>query len=240
MNARRSGSIDGSGRVRKRKADADLANERLSKRFESLKLERHVPPSLYAALERGQIPLPSPSPSPSPEHNPTLSQPTINNLNDESDMEVEDTPNRIYISNLAKEIAEIEAAERASQKPIFITDIDKALQKQSRIPMPVLANKDGEIGGVNRDQALVLYDFPRSLTVSEDKDSVRKAILEARHRAQQEQRRRHSVLDPDPGVGSVNGAVGLNSAAFAANGGAENGEPMAVEEDGDSDVMDLD
>lgn len=153
-------------------------------------------------------------------------------------MEVEDTPHRIYISNLEKEIAEIEAAEQAAQKPIFVADIDKALQKQSRIPMTILANKDGEIAGINRDQALVLYDFPKSLTVTEDKDSVRKAILEARHRAQEEQRRRSAAPEPDDV--QVDGALGLNSALVAANGTVDGDEPMAIEEEGDSDVMDLD
>lgn len=151
-------------------------------------------------------------------------------------MAIDDTKHRVYISNLSQEIAEIEAAEAAARKPIFIPDVEKRLLEQ-RIPLSVYANKDGELGGMNRDQALVLYDLPRSLTVDEGKDSVRKAILEARRRAQEKAGLATPKSIPDtqsaiPAAGTTND--------LELDDGVEP-EPMALEdEDEDGDVMEID
>ena len=48
----------------------------------------------------------------------------------------------------------------------------------------MLANSEGELAGMQ----VVLYSDPKSLTVPEDKDSVRKAIIESRQRAREQQR----------------------------------------------------
>ena len=152
-------------------------------------------------------------------------------------MDVEETKNRVYISNLEKEIAEIEAAEEAARKTIFIPDIDKKiLERGQRIPLGVYANKDGEIGGLNRDQALVLYDFPKSLSLPESKDSARKAILEARRRAQEK-----------AGLATDGRATSDPPAFLDMDGNADlelddGVEPMAIEDDNeeDGDVMEID
>ena len=91
-------------------------------------------------------------------------------------MNIDNTRDRVYIHNLDDELADIESDE---EKLIFLPDIEKRL---SRIPRHVLANGRGER---QENQELVLYSVPKSLTVDEDHDSVRKAILESRQRARE-------------------------------------------------------
>jgi hypothetical protein len=92
-------------------------------------------------------------------------------------MHVDSTPNRVYIHNLDEELADIEASEPEEQL-IFLPDIEKHF---SRIPQQLLTGRQESI----EDQALVLYSVPKSLTVDEGHDSVRRAILEARQRARE-------------------------------------------------------
>jgi hypothetical protein len=91
---------------------------------------------------------------------------------------VDDTRHRVYVQNLDAEIAEIEANE-PEERLIFLPDIEKHF---SRIPEHLLATPQDIISAA-RQQELVLYSVPRSLTVDEGHDSVRKAILDARQRA---------------------------------------------------------
>ena len=257
MDRRR--SLD--GRVKKRKAENTLSDDRLTKRLESLKLGLHIPlhshlkftcfsgsvadyisgdieaqtkvrPQLYAHIQRRPS---APSSPPLLQDVATNTVPTASTEDDS--MDVEETKNRVYISNLEKEIAEIEAAEEAARKTIFIPDIDKKiLERGQRIPLGVYANKDGEIGGLNRDQALVLYDFPKSLSLPESKDSARKAILEARRRAQEK-----------AGLATDGRATSDPPAFLDMDGNADlelddGVEPMAIEDDNeeDGDVMEID
>lgn len=91
-------------------------------------------------------------------------------------MQVDDTRDRVYIHDLDEELADIESAE---EKLIFLPDIEKKL---SKIPQQVLqGGRDGE----HENQELVLYSVPKSLSVDEGHDSVRKAIVEARQRARE-------------------------------------------------------
>ena len=164
-------------------------------------------------------------------------------MKEEDDMAIDDTKHRVYISNLSKEIAEIEAAEEAAKKTIFIPDIDKRILEgaQRSIPLSIYANQDGELAGMNQDQALVLYDFPKSLTVDESKDSVRKAILESRKRAQERQRREAGLPPIEDSPMAAQGAT--SPAAIPADLELDEGvEPMAIEEDdgAEGDVMDVD
>jgi hypothetical protein len=247
------------GGVRKRKAEESLSNERLSKRLESLNLGefrcyllaqevqlltiaaddpdsiQHVnllePPSNIASIpETRRVTTIPPS---------TIPQvPPI----DEEFMEVEDTKDRVFITNLDKEIAEIEAAEREQNKIIFLPDVEQQLTK-SRIPLSVLANKAGELAGLSQSQALMLYDVPHSLSVPEGKDSVRKAILESRHRAQEEQRRKVARE-----IGKVSRKedtpVPLASAAIVGPDARQEVEEVDMDDDepmeDDVDVMDMD
>ena len=98
---------------------------------------------------------------------------------EDDSMNVDDTRHRVYVQNLDAEIAEIEANE-PKERLIFLPDIEKHF---SRIPEHILATPQDAVN-IARQQELVLYSVPRSLTVDEEgNDSVRKAILEARQRA---------------------------------------------------------
>jgi hypothetical protein len=93
-------------------------------------------------------------------------------------MQVEDTPHRVYIHNLAAELSDIDSD---SENPIFLSDIEKHL---SQIPRHVLLGPPPKATEHNQ---MVLYNVPSSLTVPEEQDNVRKAIVEARQRIREKQ-----------------------------------------------------
>lgn len=90
-------------------------------------------------------------------------------------MQVDETRDRVYIHDLDAELADIESDE---EKLIFLPDIEKHF---SKIPKHVLTGKNEDVEG----QELVLYSVPKSLTVDEQQDVVRKAIVETRQRARE-------------------------------------------------------
>jgi hypothetical protein len=92
-------------------------------------------------------------------------------------MNVDETKDRVYIHDLEAEIADMEQDE---EKLVFIPDIEKRMMK---IPKSVLLGKHGD----NTSNEVVLYGVPESLTIPEEQDNVRKAILEARARAREKQ-----------------------------------------------------
>lgn len=94
-------------------------------------------------------------------------------------MHLDDTKHKVYIYNIDDELS---SDDEDDSKLIFIPDIEKRL-KETRIPPSILANKDGELAGMQ----VVLYSDPKSLTVPEEKDGVRKAILDARRRLRAKQ-----------------------------------------------------
>jgi len=174
-----------SGRIRKRKADNQDTNERLSKRLSLLNLERHG--------EKLYVPIENPS-------RPTTTSSTTTSLQPDDDvMQLDDTKHKVYIYNLDDELSDSDSSVDEN-KLIFLSDLDKHL-RENRIPPAVLANSEGDLAGRNLNTELVLYRVPNSLTVAEDKDSVRKAIIESRARAQAQQRReretaRTALSDP--------------------------------------------
>ena len=95
-------------------------------------------------------------------------------------MQLDDSKHKVYIYNIDDELSSEDEEEEG--KLVFLPDIEKHLL-QNRIPPHVLANSDGELAGMQ----LVLYSDPKSLSVPEEKDSVRKAIIEARQRARENQ-----------------------------------------------------
>lgn len=97
-------------------------------------------------------------------------------VGDDGLMQVDETRNRVFIHNLDEELADVESDE---EKLVFLPDIEKHF---SKIPKHVLTgNREMDHEG----QELVLYSVPKSLTVDEGHDSVRKAIVEARQRARE-------------------------------------------------------
>ena len=105
-------------------------------------------------------------------------------------MQLDDTKHKVYIYDLDAELSDSESSDDG--RLVFLPDIQKHLQA-TRIPPSILANSDGELAGMNNQ--MVLYNIPSSLTVPEEQDSVRKAIIEtrARVRAKQEQKRNEQI-----------------------------------------------
>ncbi|OBT77214.1 hypothetical protein VF21_04105 [Pseudogymnoascus sp. 05NY08] len=217
------------GRVKKRKAETlDFSNDRLSKKLSTLNLD-HNADHLHASVEQR------------PNTLPALKTPERQHSDDDT-MRLDDTKHKVYIYDLDKELEEIESSEDEN-KLVFLPDIEKRLLNR-RIPSSVLANKDGELAGMNKSQAMVLYDIPHSLTLTDEKDSVRKAILESRRRAQEKlgvgQPQDHKEETEIPADQSA--SKPLVSARPLTNNNVvidPTVEPMAVEE-GEADVMDLD
>lgn len=112
------------------------------------------------------VPVESPSSSPNPQ--------TADGAADDT-MHIDDSKHKVYIYNIDEELAEDSEPDEA--KLVFLPDIEKRL-RETRIPPQILANGDGELAGMQ----VVLYSDPKSLSVPEAKDGVRKAIIETRRR----------------------------------------------------------
>ncbi|KAJ1324403.1 DUF6649 domain-containing protein [Microdochium nivale] len=166
-------------RSRKRKADSQ-ENERLSKRLSLLNLEKNG--------ERLYVPVESPHLRPTSDENSHA----LPSIPEDDNMRLDDSAHRVYIYNLDDELSssdtESTCSEDSNHRLVFLADIDKHL-RQNRIPPSIFANQDGEIAGTNlNDMQMVLYSDPTSLTVPEEEDSVRRAVMEARNRIRQRQR----------------------------------------------------
>jgi hypothetical protein len=101
-------------------------------------------------------------------------------------MFVDDTKDKVYIRDLESEIAQIEAEE---PRGIFLPDIDR---KISAIPQQLLQNQVN-----NANTQMVLYQVPSSISVPEEQDHVRKAIIATRARARKEQARKAEAHKKD-------------------------------------------
>ncbi|KAK4962353.1 hypothetical protein LTR66_008632 [Elasticomyces elasticus] len=195
----------------KRHADDSLDDEqRFAKRFNLLNLDQNS--KLYN---------PVPAQGPDPTYTPALQ--------DERDehMRLDDTKDRVYIHDLDEEIAEIEPED---DKLVFLPDIEKRI---SKIPKHVLIGRDPESEG----QELVLYGVPASLTVPEEHDSVRKAILEARERVRKVQLQDAAVARSEISRSHAETAHGY----FLSDYGMDSAAPV-IQEMGDltdPDEMDL-
>jgi hypothetical protein len=161
---------------RKRKADTQ-DNERLSKRLSLLNLEKGGN-KLYVPVEEPTASIPAvPTSSSSNAPNVPANLPAP----DET-MQLDDSKHKVYIYNIDDELSSDSESDDPG-KLVFLPDIEKHLCA-NRIPPSVLANSEGELAGMQ----VVLYSDPKSLTVPEEKDSVRKAIIESRQRAREQQR----------------------------------------------------
>lgn len=214
---------------RKRRAENGLETEqRLSKRLDLLNLENG--PRLYIPVgseaqstssppsshEAAQPTSPMTSSSHSHEHREHRKRPPPDDA-----MLVEDTPHRIYIHDLSAELSDIESDE---EKPIFLSDIEKHIAK---IPQHVLAGPELR---PTKDNQLILYQVPSSLSVPEEQDRVRRAIVEARARVREKQ----ASPVREIGMGSGSGSAGLPPTPTSTP------MPMAVEDEEDPDAMEID
>jgi hypothetical protein len=97
-------------------------------------------------------------------------------------MQLDDTKHKVYIYNIDDELSSESEAESDKDKVVFLPDIERHL-RANRIPPHVV------LGPVDlSDKQLVLYQVPSSISVPEEQDSVRKAIIEARERMRERQR----------------------------------------------------
>lgn len=132
---------------------------------------------LYVPVEEPTPSIPAVPASSSNTHNVPADLPTP----DET-MQLDDSKHKVYIYNIDDELSSDSETDDPG-KLVFLPDIEKHL-RANRIPPSVLANSDGELAGMQ----VVLYSDPKSLTIPEDKDSVRKAIIESRQRTREQQR----------------------------------------------------
>lgn len=155
-------------------------------------------------------------------------------------MQLDDSKHKVYIYNLDDELSDSDASDDG--RLIFLPDISKHL-RETRIPPHILANKEGELAGMNNQ--LILYDtaVPRNHNVPEEHDLVRKAFLEAREKARakwEEMARLEGREEDVMGLQTV-GSVGRDRAHTnsMSEGGADI-EDMTVEAvEDDPDAMDL-
>ncbi|KAI9681004.1 MAG: hypothetical protein M1829_001084 [Trizodia sp. TS-e1964] len=165
----------------KRSADDELQREqRLAKRFNLLSLEN------ASRITRSLQPQKSPSKA------RNCRRERERNAGNEDLMQLDNTKDRVFISNLDDELSDAESEE---DKVIFIPDIEKKL---TRIPQSVLMATETP---ASSSQEMVLYSVPTSLSVPLEQDNVRKAIIETRARAREQQAREalyQNTLNSDP------------------------------------------
>lgn len=198
--------------VKKRKADEDLGNEqRLAKRFDLLNLEHN-----------GKLYLPVQQPLPA-------GPPHTNGTYESESMQLDDTKDKVYIHNLDDELADMESEE---EKLVFLPDIEKKLGMMGRIPKSVLLGE----GHPSTGNQMVLYSVPSSLSVPEEQDNVRKAIIESRARARKKQMR-DAEAEAAP-ARQVNGGERIGKPnGVSTMGHVAADQVMDIEED--EDAMDL-
>jgi len=157
---------------RMKRSGAELDGEQpLAKRFDLMNINGHG--------NRLYLPVAGTASQPLKYFQPKNQQPSMK-LGNEF-MEVEDTKDRVFIHDLDRELAELESDE---EHPIFLSDIEKHLIK---IPKAMLTNDEDRERLQNMQ--LVLYNVPSSLSVPAERDSVRKAIIDSRRRATENQHR---------------------------------------------------
>lgn len=242
---------------RKRKAETQ-DNERLSKRLSLLNignilnLVTTLKPSRTNTVQPEQngskLYVPVEAPSNPIVDNSTTAQPTIDSANpddvdddedlfnggsynydddDDDIMRLDDTKHKVYIYNIDDELSSDDDTPDANDgRLVFLPDIEAHL-KANRIPPHILANSDGQLAGMQ----MVLYSEPKSLTVPEEKDGVRRAVIEARRRLRNEQGQQGG---PDPNPKTAD--------SISTSPSSSPRDSMATENDGrDSpDAMDMD
>lgn len=258
---------------RKRKAETqDTHNERLSKRLSLLNLEQNGS-KLYVPVEQPPPPQSANNASSSSASSSAAAGIPGAAVTDGGDemMLLDDTKHKVYIYNLDDELSSDADSDPDDARLVFLPDVQRHLRANrivpgvpgSSVPRPILPNKDGELAGMQ----LVLYDDGvRSVSVPEEQDSVRKAIIEARerHRRRQQDERdaRAAANNPllRPGSRATFATpvrvsaqlqqqqqqqfVGDGVAAMASPAGASTGVGVDVDvdsqADADADAMEID
>lgn len=148
-------------------------------------------------------------------------------------MQLDDSKHKVYIYDLDAELSDSESSDDG--RLVFLPDIQKHL-RETRIPPSILANSEGELAGMNNQ--LVLYNVPSSLTVPEEQDSVRKAIIEARARARvrQEQERKEEFRNAQ----TIQATNGVDAGGWYDHKMNAIAASVPARQEADDDAMDLD
>ncbi|KAB5549656.1 hypothetical protein GE09DRAFT_180689 [Coniochaeta sp. 2T2.1] len=189
-----------SSSARKRKATTPPdSSSRLSKRLSLLNLEQSGA-KLYVPVESSQrsnvVTTYSPSTGTVSRPRPVQRQSQVDG--EEEPMQLDDTKHKVYIYNIDDELSsESEKGDAAGgdgeEKVVFLPDIEKHLRRRRMLP----GIPGGELGGLGlgpldmgdaAGREMVLYSVPRAISVPEEQDSVRKAIIEARQRMRERQK----------------------------------------------------
>lgn len=165
-------------------------------------------------------------------------------------MQLDNTKYKVYIHSIDDELSDSESSDDG--KVTFLPDIERRIRNM-QIPKSILSppkNNEDE----TRNQQLVLYNVPSSLTLPEEKDSVRKAIIETRARVRDQVRKDSMREDQALAQAQGQGQVASGSAMLLPNAGTGTmaipspfltnmsvelgsvGEPMMID---DPDAMDL-
>ncbi|KAI0474626.1 hypothetical protein F4859DRAFT_74586 [Xylaria cf. heliscus] len=252
-------------KMRKRKAESqenERLSKRLSKRLNSLHLQKNAHRQYVPVENTGSQPLPS-HPANS---NPVQSSPPSTTVTVDDSMQLDNTKHKVYIYDLDAELSSADESSENGSRPgsptsghdrvIFMPDMKKHLCRP-KIPPVVLANSEGKLAGHDiNDMQMVLYSEPSSLTVPREQDSVRKAILEARARARQRQKDAQAETQQETqasssttsihGLGNTHGVnVAIDSFGGATNGFSGNATswregPIVDDDNDDVDAMDMD
>ncbi|KAJ4295953.1 hypothetical protein N0V88_004655 [Collariella sp. IMI 366227] len=157
-------------------------------------------------------------------------------------MQLDDTKYKVYIHNLDDELSSSDN-ESDTGKLVFLPDIEKHLRRTNRLPLPgraldPRADPSAELAG----KELVLYSVPRAISVPEERDGVRRAILEARAMAREKaraEREREEVAAA--AAAAAQAVVGVSVVVPTAGSGVVPMDEDAASLGGeDSDAMDLD
>lgn len=147
---------------------------------------------------------------------PTPPNAAIAAVGEEDDiMRLDDTKHKVYIYNIDDELSSSDDDTASDDgRLVFLPDIQKHLMA-NRIPPAVLANADGELAGMQ----LVLYSDPKSLSVPEEQDGVRKAVIEARQRLRDRRAGRLEESSPSENPGTVASQPASSHAGASGSGG---------------------
>ena len=148
-------------------------------------------------------------------------------------MPLDDTTHKIYIHDLDSELA---STEPEAERLVFLPDIEKKL---SRIPQAVLLGEAHPDPGAAAGGAVVLYRVPASLSVPEERDQVRRAIIESRARARERLVRGAGAVGRGDGDGDGREEEGKWKWKGEGESGAAADQVAGVGEDEDAMDMDL-
>lgn len=115
-------------------------------------------------------------------------------------MDIDETTNRVFITDLENEIEEIESQEEDQRTPFVLPMVERSWSSPSYgLPPPKIPPPANQ---------LVLYQLPRSLSVPEEHDSIRAAFHAARDRASA---KLHSKFQPPENPSSQPSADARNN-----------------------------